>query len=609
MENSGGFGMVLVVSLLIIALLMVVGFLYATFYKRASREVALVRTGMGKEKVVINGGVLVLPRIHQVSQINMKTMKIEVSRNRHEALTTKDRMRVDVGTEFFVRVAQNEQSIGIALQTLGIITQRPEELGNLIEGKFVDALRSVAAQMTMQDLHEKRGEFVRQVQEALSSDLEKNGLELEAVSLTRFDQTEKQYFIAENTFDAEGLTKLTEQTELRKQDRNRIERESEVMIAERNLLADKEITKVQREKEQLRLETQRQIEFSKNSQEAEIAKNKSEQFYLSEEARLTAEKKVEEIALNRNYEISKKKVEIETELKQKEINLQKEIEQTKINQEKEIEISRQQKAIEIAMKSEEEASASAKAEKARGEQVRASQEVITVELLAKANRQKDIEVIEAQTKAEKDAVALIKQSEARLESAKKEAEAIEIESKAKASAIKVEADALLAKSLAEAQGIKALNESENLLKPEILQMRVKLAAFDKLPAIIAETVKPLQNIESIKIVDVSGLNTNGFSGDGSVEAGSSKSLPEQVVDASLRGQVARPLIESLMGELDLPSNPVKAIHDLQGVVALGTSKIEQPQPNPKDAEEGKRQESNQKPKGKGNNGESDRRSS
>ena len=50
-----------------------------------------------------------------------------------------------------------------------------------MEGKFVDALRSVAAEMRMEELHEKRTDFVQKVQSTLNEELSKNGLELETV--------------------------------------------------------------------------------------------------------------------------------------------------------------------------------------------------------------------------------------------------------------------------------------------------------------------------------------------------------------------------------------------------------------------------------------------
>ena len=45
---------------------------------------------------------------------------------------------------------------------------QPETLKELVEGKFVDALRTVAAEMTMEEMHEKRGDYVKRVRERWS---------------------------------------------------------------------------------------------------------------------------------------------------------------------------------------------------------------------------------------------------------------------------------------------------------------------------------------------------------------------------------------------------------------------------------------------------------
>ncbi len=153
-----------------------------------------MRTGLGGQKVVMNGGALVLPIVHDIIPVNMNTQRLEVKRGRESALITKDRMRVDVVAEFFVRVQPSVEAVAIAAQTLGQRMMQPEALRELVEGKFVDALRSVAAEMTMEELHEKRGEYARRVSEAAAEDLDKNGLELETVSLTGLDQTSMEFF-------------------------------------------------------------------------------------------------------------------------------------------------------------------------------------------------------------------------------------------------------------------------------------------------------------------------------------------------------------------------------------------------------------------------------
>jgi uncharacterized membrane protein YqiK len=236
MENLFSFGsytIVIVIALFALALI------FARLYKRASKEISFVRTGFGGQKVIMNGGALVFPVLHEIIPVNMNTLRLPVNRANEQALITRDRMRVDVVAEFYVRVQPTVESIANAAQTLGRRTMEPETLKELVEGKFVDALRSVAAEMSMEELHEKRVDFVQKVQQVVTEDLLKNGLELETVSLTGLDQTSMEFFNPNNAFDAEGLTRLTEEIERRKKIRNDIEQDTAVQIKNKNLEAAK----------------------------------------------------------------------------------------------------------------------------------------------------------------------------------------------------------------------------------------------------------------------------------------------------------------------------------------------------------------------------------
>ena len=194
-------------GLLVLAIVVAIGvWLMHWLYLRSSKERAFVRTGLGGQKVVLDGGAFVLPIVHEVIPVNMNTLRLEVSRGRDKALITKDRMRVDVIAEFYVRVAAQPDAVAAAAQTLGLRTMEPAQLRELVEGKFIDALRTAAAEMTMEDLHEKRGHYVKRVRDAVAQDLTQNGLELEGASLTQLDQTSMEFFNPSNAFDAEGLT-------------------------------------------------------------------------------------------------------------------------------------------------------------------------------------------------------------------------------------------------------------------------------------------------------------------------------------------------------------------------------------------------------------------
>ncbi len=129
----------------VLVFLLICGLVFARLYRRSSKEVSFVRTGFGGQKVIMNGGALVFPVLHETIPVNMNTLRLEVRRHNEQALITKDRMRVDVQAEFYVRVQPVIESIANAAQTLGQRTMQPAMLKELVEGKFVDALRAVAA--------------------------------------------------------------------------------------------------------------------------------------------------------------------------------------------------------------------------------------------------------------------------------------------------------------------------------------------------------------------------------------------------------------------------------------------------------------------------------
>src|SRR3954469_21388040 len=289
-SQFGSFALALVVVAVVVAILV---WLMHWLYLRSSKERAFVRTGLGGQKVVLDGGAFVLPIVHDVIPVNMNTLRLEVSRGRDKALITKDRMRVDVIAEFYVRVAAVPEAVAAAAQTLGQRTLAPEELKELVEGKFVDALRTAAAEMTMEELHEKRGMYVRRVRESVAGDLTKNGLELESASLTQLDQTAMEYFNPSNAFDAEGLTRLTEQIERRKKQRNDIEQDTMIQIRNKNLEAEKLSLEIDRDSESARLEQEREIEFARASQRAELTTERAQREQDSESAQITARQTIE----------------------------------------------------------------------------------------------------------------------------------------------------------------------------------------------------------------------------------------------------------------------------------------------------------------------------
>ena len=287
---------------------LIIWLIYSRRYQKASQEAAFVRTGFGGQKIVMSGGALVFPVLHEVIPVNMNTIRLNVVRSSTQALTTKDRMRMDVQTEFYLRVKPTLDDIAMAAQTLGRKTMDPDALKGLVEGKLVNALQAVAAEMNMDELHQNRGEFTHRVQDALADKLAQNGLELESVSLSNLDQTDRKFFNPQNAFDAEGLMLLTQIIQTRAKQRNAIERDTEVAIKKKDLEAEREKLNLSKEEEFARLEQEREIQVRKAEQSAQITAEKVEKERQAKEAELVAKQRVENTQISTEQEIEEKRI-------------------------------------------------------------------------------------------------------------------------------------------------------------------------------------------------------------------------------------------------------------------------------------------------------------
>ena len=532
----------LLVGGLIFLVLIIVGML-AKLYVRSTKEMAFVRTGAGGQKVIADGGALVLPVLQEITPVNMKTLRLMVERRNEEALITLDRMRADVTAEFYVRTKKDASAIAQAAQSFGDKTLNPEELKILLQGKFVDALRSVAAGMDMQQLHEKRAEFVQSVQLTVAEDLSKNGLELESVSLTGFDQTSIEYFNENNAFDAQGLANVAAITEQKREERNRIEQDTRIAIETKNLESEKKSLTIRQEDEFARLEQERAISIQKAEQEALIKQQEAVRSREAREAEIEAQRKIEEA-----------RIASEKEVQAAEIEKKKQLETANILRQQSIDISQQESSIAVATKSEEKSKAEAQAAKARAIFVKEEEEVVTVRQVAEAERAKSVEVIKAKEVAERDAIAVTIAAEADKEAAQNLSEAELIKAKAEAEAVTIKAEADRTRHEVAAYGEKSINEAKNVLEQEIIDHELKKLIAQIAPELVAASAKPMENIDSIKILSgfggVGSPGVAGTAGEGGEVAGSG-SIPNQLVDAMMKHRLQIPVIDQMLQQLDI----------------------------------------------------------
>lgn len=502
----------------ILLFLGLVGLVFSRFYKRATSDEALVRSGSGGIRVIKDGGVLVIPVLHELARINMKTIRLEVRRNGADSLVTQNRLRADVACEFHVRVQAEDGAIRTAARTIGGMTFDEGLLKNEIEGKLVDGLRSVAAKMSMDELHENRVDFVQGVMQAVSDDLKKNGLELEGVSLTTLDQTPFDKLDESNVFNAVGLRNATEVIENARKERQSIEVTAEVEISRRRQQANLEQFEISVNEERARVESATAISKLKADEETAEAMNREAAQRASDTARIEREQ------ATRTSEVMAEQA---------------------------IALARQSTAIELANKSEEESIARARADEARAKAVTAEESVKTAQATAVAERQKNIEVIEAEAAAQKDATSIRVRASVEREAAKDQAEAVIARAKADAEAIKIAADALREQGLAEAEAIRSRIDAENTLSPEVMAHKERLAKIDALPAILAAMAAPLSHVDSIRIHKFDGMGGMMGGGAGSDGAEGGSSFTDGLFQEVRKNMLAAPVLKKIGDQIGM----------------------------------------------------------
>ena len=570
----------------LIALFIIFVLVYKSFYKKAPADAALVISGGSKKRVVF-GGTLVNPITNITQLISLNTLQLPVEREGQAALITKDSLRVDIQAEFYVKIEPNEQDVLKAVASLGEKTLTPQAVNTLLEGKLVSVLRSVAATMDLQELHEKRQEFSDQVQEACLEDLEQNGFKLETVAVTNLDQTPLDALDENNRFDVVAIQTIKKEVEEKQTETAKIEHENKVRREADRLKAELEIKQKEEETETEGLEVEKRLDFAQEEQSMEIATNKAkqeraveahkfEQLQAVEEARIKQEQAVKSAEIAQTQKIEMERIEQERQVEESEI-LQKQtveiarvqqqqmveeaeikrslsIEKAKIDQEatvKEADIERKiilldkereekeaeaQNAILISLKEKEREAALIELLQVSAVKARAEAAVETAEAIEKAERESKIELIRAEQEADEKKIAMEKNTDAEayavVEAAKAELEAAEVQAQAK----RILAEALLVEAKAEADGEEALINSKNQAEPQVLVSDAVLALVEALPQVTHELMKPAERIESIRVLDLGG-NSGGNGNSGGMN---------RILSSIINAGAAMPLLKELV---------------------------------------------------------------
>ena len=549
-------------------------------------------------------------------------------------------MRAEVTAEFYVRVAPTNDAVSIAAQTLGNRTLEPDSLKELVQGRFVDGLGVVAAKMSLDEIQENRSDYIKKVASHVEEAIKHTGLELETVSLTSLNQAPVSVFDPSNTFDAEGLTQITEFTQSRKKKRNDIEKDTEVSIRNKNLQSIKQTLEIEKEEEFSKYQQKREIEQQRAIENTETVKTKSEKEKESELAEISSQKDIEIARIGKKdfvemeksiqetkliQEIEKRRKDqnefrkqTDIEIKQRDVDTEKSI----LELEREVEFSRLEKQRSVDIKLADEKAQTAK-EEARKRYESEEAYIMAEEQIknAKTAQQKNVDSFKIAAEQETRVLDIEKAKRIEIEEKQKQLEVLEksksvlktkmeeevarakaVEAEEKVNSIRDIEQAEKAKALGvidasknaereklaamaakiryeiEASGKKALNEAENLRSDASRRSALRLKLAEKIEGIIREWVKPMQNIDSIKVVDVNGLpgfsqGGGSSSSEGSGSEGSSASyggdskkgsLADNVVNSALRYRAQQPFLDSLLKEIGMSPGEASNIRNILG---------------------------------------------
>ena len=465
--------MVWVILFVLAALITIIGIWFLQrYYAKASLDTALVRTGFGGSRVVIDGGCLSLPILHQIQKVSMGTLSFTTRREGRDALMTKDKMRADVVFEFELRVGPTEKGIATAAQALGQrISRNSDTLSEVLSGSLVDAVQIAAASRTLEEIHLDRAGYSRDVSAEVSEHAQKL-----------------------------GMRKLAELVAEQRKERVRIETSAEISVRESHLV-----------------QHQRQLELKREESEADIAQNE----HL---AKFEAEAKSREDQARETALLASQTAKIENEQRAKEAQVQSDeaLRKSEMDAILALEEAKISNGIKLSKKRTEESDAKAAEEEARAKVLLAAESVQAQKERAVANREHEI-------------AQLIQDKELGLEANKVKSDVETLLAKAQAdtavAAKQAESDTVRMK--AEAVGRTALISAENTLSDSVIRMKLEEKKLDRMPEIMTQMMKPVEKIDSIKINQISGMGGDK-SGDGGGTDSAFGAAMDQILGMAVR---------------------------------------------------------------------------
>lgn len=182
---SGDQGLVIAVTMIVLLLVMIGGaVVLARCYRRCRADEALVRTGAGPIQVVIGGGILAFPGMHQVQSVSLRAMRVPVEARGRDAVRTRENIKVELTLDLDLQVNATRDDVLAAARAFGDRAVEAASVRAQIEVRAREELRRAAREEAFFDVWDRREDLCERVASKLRAPLGELGLSLRAVTLS-----------------------------------------------------------------------------------------------------------------------------------------------------------------------------------------------------------------------------------------------------------------------------------------------------------------------------------------------------------------------------------------------------------------------------------------
>ncbi len=482
----------LIGALVLLGLLSIWG--YTRVYVVTPNNEAFVRNGglfTKEKKVILNGGCIVIPGIHELTRVPLREISIDVVRQGNLAVRTRDYLRANMRVTFYVCISADKDAVLTAAQRLskqGKISA--EDIKDALEKRADDAIRAAAKKKSIAEIDSDKLGFAEEVLNLIQQDLRKVGLTLNNIAISEIEESDT--YDENNFFDAQGVRLRTEtiqksikqklDVELDTQrEKREIELSTQVAIQQQELEAEKQSLTINKEKEEAKLTQMKEIEFLKVQREREVQEARDQEQAKIERNKILQQQAIEEERIKQQLAVQESQIEANISLEERnkqfriaqilqaqesevaEIDRQRTVEASRLlaqiavtEADQESQIAQQEASISIAKKEKERFAAEA-------EKAKAEEGVNTARQVENAEREKQLSLIVAEREAAEKRITDQNVVEINVFRRRRQAEIARQAAELEAESIRTLADAEKYRLLAEAQGKLAVIQSENNL--------------------------------------------------------------------------------------------------------------------------------------------------